>query len=120
MHHWGRYLHSHWSGIGMAVAVISRATEAWARVPQRNSSNPGRLPAVAHCSGFCCRSGVATAATAVLLVQGYLCWICLSAQFYCCSMALRQFPYVTGVAELGLRDCLFCLWGPCGISLRSL
>src|SRR5689334_2967024 len=123
MHHWGRHLHSHWSGIGMAVAALSCTAKAWARIPQCNSSNPGGLSAVTDCSGFCCRSGVATAATAataVLLVQGSLCWTCISAEFYRRSMALRQFPYVTCVAELGLWHSLFCLRGPCRISLRSL
>src|SRR5580765_1392522 len=54
------------------------------------------------------------------MVRGNLRWARLSDQLPGRSMAFCQFSYVTGVTKLGLRDRLFCLWGPCGISIRSL
>src|ERR1700740_979440 len=104
MHDCSRHLYGHRAGIGMAVAALSRTTEARARVPQRNSSNSDRLSVVADCSGFCCRFVVAKAGKAISLVQGHLRWTRISAQLSRRSMALRQFPYVSGVTKLDLRD----------------
>src|SRR5712675_1694805 len=120
MHHPCCHLHGHQSGSGMVAAALSCAAEARARVPQRNSSSSDGLSVVADYSRFCCRFIVAKAGAAILLVQVYLCWTGLSAQLSCGSVAVRQFPYVTGLAKLGLWDCLFCLWRSGGIFIRSL
>src|SRR5215468_7061227 len=120
MHHRSRHLFPHRLGSGMAVAALSRTTEARARVPQRDSSHPGAISVIDHCSSFCCRSVVAKPGATVLLVQGHLRWACLSAHIPGCSMALCQFPYVAGLAQLGFWNCLFCLCGSCWISVRSL
>ena len=120
VHYRSRHLHCLQARFGMVAASLSRTTEARSGVPQRDTPDSAAVSAVADCSGLSCRRVVAEAGAAIILDQGSLGWAGFCARLNRRAVALREFSDVSGLTELDLRHCVFCLFGYCGISVRSL